>query len=120
MEQFSQAIQKYLMKIEQKHGKLKFLSSRATKETTCIINEITETIATIFKEHNMLLNKKSLIIDPMDQTCCITSNIVHSYNWLLLNTHFKSQYSLTEDEQYGYMVGQWPSLSPYLFMQVIR
>lgn len=122
MEVFSQEVQKYLYKVEQKHGKLKFLSSRATAETSSVIDEITESFAKVFKAHNMFPdannnnnNNDSLITD----SCDIKGNVAQGYMWLLLNTDFKLQSFLMEDVQYGHMVGQWPVLSPYLFMQIM-
>ncbi|RLU27052.1 hypothetical protein DMN91_000851 [Ooceraea biroi] len=118
MEAFSQEIQKYLMKMEQRHGKLRFLSSRATEETSHTINEIVETISSIFQKHKMHLMQNE-ISNPRNEKYYITLNVACGYNWLLLNTYFKVQTFLTEDVRYGHMVGQWPPLSPYLFIQII-
>ncbi|KYN41816.1 hypothetical protein ALC56_03746 [Trachymyrmex septentrionalis] len=41
------------------------------------------------------------------------------YNFLLLNTKFSSQYLLKKDLIFGHVVGTWPTLSPYLFVQII-
>ncbi|KAL0124351.1 hypothetical protein PUN28_006288 [Cardiocondyla obscurior] len=45
--------------------------------------------------------------------------IIHNFNYLVSNTSFSSQYLLAEDMKIGHIVDVCPSLSPYLFIQII-
>jgi len=111
-------MQKFLLRKEKEFGQLKFVSSRATDDTSCFINELMQTVDNIFEKYNIprefsenkQKDKGSISTIPIVAQC---------YNYLLLNTHFSSQELLTEDVSYGHMVDVWPALSPYLFIQVI-
>ncbi|XP_072750949.1 uncharacterized protein [Anoplolepis gracilipes] len=114
MEEFSQDMQKLLLRKEQEYGQLKFISSRATKETSCFIDELIEAVVDIVQKYNLLPKD----INPKDSSN-ITFTSAQCYNYFLLNTNFPSQNLLLEDLLYGHLVGLWPTLSPYLFIQII-
>lgn len=111
-------MQKFLLRKEKEIGPLKFVSSRATEDTSCFINELLQTVVNIFEKYNIpkefsenkQKDKGGISMIPIVAQC---------YNYLLLNTHFLSQEFLTEDFSCGHMVDVWPALSPYLFIQVI-
>ncbi|XP_012215092.2 uncharacterized protein [Linepithema humile] len=116
--EFAGDMQKFLLRKEKEFGELKFVSSRATEDTSCFINELMQTVVNIFEKYNIpkefsdneQKTKGSISTIPIVAQC---------YNYLLLNTHFSSQELLTEDISCGHMVDVWPALSPYLFIQII-
>ncbi|XP_071566542.1 uncharacterized protein [Temnothorax nylanderi] len=115
---FDDEIQKLLLKKEKEYGQLKFISSRATEETSCFIDNLLEDVADIAKKCNMY-NVKIFVEDDSFKPCDVPRSIIISYNHFVLNTNFSSQYLLAEDMLLGHIVNFWPSLSPYLFIQVI-
>ncbi|XP_071640798.1 uncharacterized protein [Temnothorax longispinosus] len=115
---FYDKIQKLLLKKEKEYGQLKFISSRATEETSCFIDNLLEDVADIAKKCNTY-NVKIFVEDDSFKPCDVPQSIIISYNHFVLNTNFSSQYLLAEDMLLGHIVNFWPSLSPYLFIQVI-
>jgi len=115
MDEYSQDMQKLLLKKEQEYGQLKFISSRATKETSCFIDELLEAIVDIIKKYNLFPEDNN-----HNKIRTITFTSAQCYNYFLLNTNFSSHHLLLEDLLYGHLVGIWPILSPYLFIQVIH
>lgn len=115
---FSKQIQRLLLKKEQEYGQLKFISSRATEETSCFIDELLEAITNIVKKIDLYYIR---IFDDEDSSKLldISPTIIKSYNYFLLNTNFSSQSLLAEDMLISHIVNLWPTLSPYLFIQVI-
>ncbi|GAB1863122.1 hypothetical protein CAJAP_04201 [Camponotus japonicus] len=114
MDEYSQDMQKLLLKKEQEYGQLKFISSRATKETSCFIDELLEAIVDIIKKYNLFPEDNN-----HNKIRTITFTSAQCYNYFLLNTNFSSHHLLLEDLLYGHLVGIWPILSPYLFIQII-
>lgn len=115
MDEYSLDMQKLLLKKEKQYGPLKFISSRATKETSCFIDELVEAIVDIIKKHNRFPEE-----DNYNKIRNITFATAQCYNYFLLNTNFSSHHLLLEDLLYGHLVDMWPILSPYLFIQVIH
>lgn len=118
MTEFSKNMRKFLSKKEQEYGELKFILSRATEETSRFIDELLETITSYAKEHNMY-NIKMYYDDDVSKPCNISQSIIYNYNYFVLNTNFSSQFLLAEDMLFGNVVNSWPTLSSYLFIQVI-
>jgi hypothetical protein len=115
--EFAGDMQKFLLKKEKEFGQLKFVSSRATEDTSCFINELMQTVDNIFEKYN--IPKEFSENKQKNEGISKIPIVAQCYNYLLLNTHFSSQELLTEDVSYGHMVDVWPTLSPYLFIQVI-
>jgi len=116
--EFHKQIQKLLLKKEQEYGQLKFISSRATEETSCFIDELLEAVTNIAKEIN-IYDVKIFYENDSSKSITIPASIISGYNHFMLNTNFPSQSFLVEDLILGQMVNSWPTLSPYLFIQVI-
>ncbi|XP_039310331.1 uncharacterized protein LOC105195480 isoform X2 [Solenopsis invicta] len=115
---FPKQMQKLLLKKEQEYGQLKFISSRATEETSCFIDELLETVTNITKTVN-LYHIELFCDEDSSKLWDIPGYIITNYNHILLNTNFSSQYLLAEDMLCGHIVNLWPTLSPYLFIQII-
>lgn len=106
--------------LQQNHGQLKLFSCRATNESLHSINEVPKMIMYYLRDRLEMYKIEIFIADsdfkikhnylPVFITC---------YNYLLLNTNFSSQYLLRKDTRFGHVIGIWPTLSPYLFIQVI-
>ena len=114
-----------ILQQENLHGQLTLLSSR-TKETSYFIDKI---ITSIIKQVKILesnLRFKLYNIKIFTEDSCnleIRKNIpilAKFYNYLLLNTNFPSQQLLRKDVRLDYVVGTCPTLSVYLFIQVIH
>lgn len=121
IEVFTETIKILLEIMEQKHGELKLFSSRATEETSRAIDEIIYTITDFLSQnprfgmYNIQLFKK----DSNLETKHIIPTSAKCYNCFLLNTNFPSQHLLKNNIILGTIVNFWPTLSPYLFIQVI-
>lgn len=115
---FSKDVQRFLLKKEKEYGELKFISSRATEETSHFVDELLEDLTNIVKTFNTY-NIKLFYGDDVSNPGETSQAVINSYNSFLLNTGFSSQYLLAEDIVSGYMVNIWPTISPYLFIQVI-
>ncbi|XP_018302740.1 uncharacterized protein [Mycetomoellerius zeteki] len=106
--------------LQQNHGQLKLFSCRATNESLHSINEVPKMIMYYLRDRLEMYKIEIFIADsdfkikhnylPVFITC---------YNYLLLNTNFSSQYLLRKDTRFGHVIGIWPTLSPYLFIQII-
>lgn len=118
MQEFFRSIQKFLLKKEQKYGQLKYLLSRATVETSSNIDELVQDIANIFDDYEILPTDRHTKSD-LSIEVKTDEKVFQSYRYLLLNTHFHAQSRLAEDILHGHLVDLWPSLSPYLFIQII-
>jgi len=121
--QFIEDMRVLLIQQEQQHGQLKFLSSRAMKNISHFINKMLKMIIAVMKNNQKLgiYNIKIFIEDSCNfETRHNISTFAKCYNFLLLNTNFFSQYLLRKDMIFGHIVGKWPTLSPYLFIQVIH
>lgn len=118
--EFPKNMWKLLSKKEQEYGELNFISSRATEETSRFIDELLEAITNYAKECNMY-NIKIYYDDDVSKPWFtnISDAIIRNYNYFVLNTNFSSQFLLAEDMLLGSIVNFWPTLSPYLFIQVI-
>ncbi|KYQ55953.1 hypothetical protein ALC60_05236 [Trachymyrmex zeteki] len=112
-------IQKFLFKKEEEYGQLKYILSRATEETSCFINELLDALTNIVKQFN-IYNIKVFYENDSSKPCInISPAIIGWYNYFFFNTNFHSQSLLTEDLMLGHIVHSWPTLSPYLFIQII-
>lgn len=118
LEHFPLTIRKILLKKETEYGQLKFISSRATEETARFIDELLEEITKIAQTLNMY-NAKLFYENDSSEPSSITPLIIGVYNHFILNTGFSSQPFLIEDLMSGHLVHSWPTLSPYLFIQII-
>lgn len=114
--EFPKEMQKLLLKKEKEYGQLKFISSRATEETSHFIDELLEAVTNIAKEFS-IYDIKMFYKDGNSKPCEIS--VISYYNHFVLNTNFSSQYLLAEDMMVGHLVDFWPTLSPYLFIQVL-
>ncbi|XP_012057735.1 PREDICTED: uncharacterized protein LOC105620869 [Atta cephalotes] len=112
-------VQKFLFKKEQEYGQLKFILSQATDETSCFVNELLEALTNIIKQFNIYDIRMFYENDSSKPCINISPGVISCYNYFLLNTNFQSQSLLTEDLMLGHIVHSWPTLSPYLFVQVI-
>ena len=115
---FPKQMQKLLLKKEQEYGQLKFISSRATEETSKTIDELLEAVTNITKTVN-LYHIALFCDEDSSKLWDISGNIITNYNHILLNTNFSSQHCLAEDMLCGLIVNLWPTISPYLFIKVI-
>lgn len=110
---------------QEKYGQLKLLSSR-TKKTSHSIDKIITAIIKKVKILESNLRFKLYNIKIFTEDSCnleIRKSIpvmAICYNYLLLNTNFSSQHLLRKDTRFGHKVGLWPTLSLYLFIQVIH
>ncbi|KYM97745.1 hypothetical protein ALC62_11574 [Cyphomyrmex costatus] len=112
-------VQKFLLKKEQEYGQLKFILSRATEETSHFIDELLEALLDIVKQFN-IYNIKIFYENDSSKPCInISPAVIGCYNHFLLNTNFYSQSFLAEDLMLGHIVHSWPTLSPYLFIQMM-
>ncbi|XP_011065175.1 PREDICTED: uncharacterized protein LOC105152517 isoform X2 [Acromyrmex echinatior] len=112
-------IQKFLFKKEQEYGQLKFILSRATDETSYFVNEFLEALTNIIKQFN-IYNVRLYYENDSSKPCInISPGTISCYNYFLLNTNFQSQSLLAEDLMLGHIVHSWPTLSPFLFIQII-
>lgn len=109
MDEFYQSIQTFLMKKDPEVGKLKFLSSRTTKESTEHIEQITTSICLIFKACNIPIK---------DETSSSNMKCIEALKYLILNTNFKSQEFFQDDLLHGHLVDMCPPLSPYLLIEL--
>lgn len=116
--EFPTQVQRLLLKKEQEYGQLKFISSRATEETSCFIDELLEEIRNIAEKLNLYDVKLFYEYDAFKPST-ISPHVISNYNHFLLNTNFSSQPLLVEDMLLGHIVNFWPTLSPYLFVQVL-
>ncbi|OAD59243.1 hypothetical protein WN48_09509 [Eufriesea mexicana] len=110
LNEFYKKIQMYLMKKDQECGELKFLVSRITTENSNHIDDICRSVTNIFETHDIPITEKASI---NDERC------VQAYKYLLLNTNFVNQERLAEDIVSGHLVDMCPSLSPYLFIEIL-
>lgn len=112
-------IQKFLFKMEQIHRQPKHLLSRATLETSNIIDYLVHEIVEIFHKCKILPEdqclKFGLSIEIMTE-----QKVADCYRYLLMNTSFPSQIYLIEDYVHGHLADMCPPLSPYLFVQIIH
>lgn len=114
--EFAKEMQKLLLKKEKEYGQLKFISSQATEETSHFIDKLLEAVTNIAKEFS-IYDIKMFYEDSNSKPCEIS--VISYYNHFVLNTNFSSQYLLAEDIMVGHLVNFWPTLSPYLFIQVL-
>jgi len=101
---------------------LKLLSSRT--ERTSFFIDSTIKIVTKFLKYNGSCFKMYNIKIFTEDICYFTTkhNISVSamcYNCFLVNTDFSSQHLLRNDMRFGHIIGTMPTLSLYLFIQVI-
>ncbi|XP_018338604.1 PREDICTED: uncharacterized protein LOC108746370 [Trachymyrmex septentrionalis] len=102
--------------LQQQYGELKFFSSQALQENSCfIIDEILRIITSFLRNQIGMYDIK--IFSQRKSNYLPT--FAKCYNYLLLNTNFTSQSLLKHDLLFGHAVGIWPTLSPYLFIQII-
>lgn len=113
--EFPKEMQKLLLKKEKEYSQLKFISSRATEETSRFIDELLEAVTNIAKEFGVY-NVKMFYEDGNFKLC--ETSVISCYNHFVLNTNFSLQDLLAEDLMFGHLVEFWPTLSPYLFIQV--
>ncbi|XP_076758727.1 uncharacterized protein LOC143428036 [Xylocopa sonorina] len=109
MNEFYKKIQMYLMKKSQEYGELKLLKA-VTDENTNQINDICKSVTNIFETYNIPIGEKASV---NNRRC------VESYKYLLLNTNFENHERLAEDIASGHLVDMCPSLSEYLFIQIL-
>ncbi|KYN28395.1 hypothetical protein ALC57_02122 [Trachymyrmex cornetzi] len=113
-----------MLKQENLYGELKLFSSR-TEKTSYFIDNIMTSIIEQVKILESNLRFKLYNIKIFTEDSCnleIRKNIpilARCYNYLLLNTNFSSQHLLRKDIRFGHVVGICPTLSVYLFIQII-
>ncbi|KYN00243.1 hypothetical protein ALC62_08989 [Cyphomyrmex costatus] len=113
-------IRMILSTLQQQHGQLKLFSCRSTNESLRSIDEISKMITYYLKDRLGMYNIEIFIADSDFKTKHTYLPVfVSCYKYLLLNTNFSSQYLLRNDPRFGHVVGIWPTLSPYLFVQII-
>ncbi|XP_011703235.1 PREDICTED: uncharacterized protein LOC105459152 isoform X2 [Wasmannia auropunctata] len=120
---FSHGIKTHLEQEEQVSGQLKYLSTRHTELESSSIDRVTDVVT------NFIRNQESPAYNGMYNIKIFTedSNFERQnirlfatfYNYFLLNTNFSTQNLLSNDMIFGKIVGLWPTLSPYLFIQII-
>ncbi|XP_036141051.1 uncharacterized protein LOC105834345 [Monomorium pharaonis] len=117
--QFYEGIRNILISMEQHYGQLKRFSSRVMTQTLhSITDEIIIIIIDILRNRYGMYNIKIFNEDNGERRH-IVSIFARCYNYFLLSTNFSSQYLLRKDIRFGHIVGHWPTLSPYLFIQII-
>jgi len=107
-----------LTMLQQQYGQLKLFSSRALQQSSCFIDEILRIITSFLGNRLRMYDIK--ISSDLKRKSSYLSTFAKCYNYLLLNTNFTSQSLLKHDLLFGHAVGIWPTLSPYLFIQVIH
>ncbi|XP_012057783.1 PREDICTED: uncharacterized protein LOC105620917 [Atta cephalotes] len=106
-----------LTMLQQQYGQLKLFSSRALQQNSCFIDEILRIITSFLGNRLRMYDIK--ISSDLKRKSSYLSTFAKCYNYLLLNTNFTSQSLLKHDLLFGHAVGIWPTLSPYLFIQII-
>ncbi|KYN28396.1 hypothetical protein ALC57_02123 [Trachymyrmex cornetzi] len=106
-----------LTMLQQHYGQLKLFSSRALQESSSFIDEILRIITSFLGSRLGMYDIK--IFNNLERKSSYLSTFASCYNYLLLNTNFTSQSLLRHDMLFGHAVGIWPTLSPYLFIQII-
>jgi len=100
---------------------LKFLSSR-TERTSSFIDNVIESV-TYFLRNNPSFKMYNIKIFTEDICHFKTKHNISisamCYNCFLVNTDFSSQYLLRNDMRFGHIIDALPTLSLYLFIQVI-
>ncbi|KYN00242.1 hypothetical protein ALC62_08988 [Cyphomyrmex costatus] len=104
-----------LSALQEQYGQLKLFSSRALQETT--IDEILRIIISFLRNRLGMYDIK--IFNNLQKESTYLPTFAKCYNYLLLNTNFPLQSLLSQDVMFGHVVGFWPTLSPYLFIQII-
>lgn len=107
---FYRDIQTFLMKKDSECGKLRYLSSRTTDDNCDNIDDVCETIGSVFDSNE---------IPKEEQVSVIDSKCVNAFKYLILNTNFQCQDYLTEDFINGHLVDMCPPLSSYLMIEII-
>ncbi|XP_011877907.1 PREDICTED: uncharacterized protein LOC105567570 [Vollenhovia emeryi] len=115
---FSMDMQKLLLKEQRKCGELKFILSRATEETSRFIDELLEAITSVAKKYN-LYNIKLFCGNDSALPYEIPSNIFADFTYFVLNTNFTTRHLFTENITVSHLLDVWPTISPYLFIQII-
>ncbi|KAF7388527.1 hypothetical protein HZH68_012469 [Vespula germanica] len=110
MDDLQRKIQMYLMKKKQEDGKLTFLRARTTEENTIKIDNLCKSISEIILASDLVSEDTELMLNPK----CVTA-----FKYLMLNTDFRVQKRLAEDMAHGHLVDMCPTLSSYLFIQII-
>lgn len=106
-----------LLKKEQEYGPLKYLLLRTTTETSDHIDDLVQAIIHIV--YKLELIPKDTANEAEKSTIIDNQTAINCYYYILLNTNFSSQQLLMEDPVIGHLVGVCPTLSPYVFIQVI-
>ncbi|KAL2714596.1 hypothetical protein V1478_015781 [Vespula squamosa] len=110
MDDLQKKIQMYLMKESQEDGELTFLTARTTIENTIKINNLCKSISEIILAFDLVSEGTKLMLNP---------KCVSAFKYLMLNTNFTVQKRLAEDMAHGHLVDMCPTLSPYLFIQIL-
>ncbi|XP_044020265.1 uncharacterized protein LOC122860493 [Aphidius gifuensis] len=110
LDDFYRKIQIYLMKKDSECGKLRYLSSRTTNDNCDNIDDVCDTITSIFE---------SCKIPKNDDTSIIDNSCIQAFKYLILNTNFQCQDHLMEDFVNGHLVDMCPPISCYLLMEII-
>ena len=110
LNEYYKKVQMYLMKKNQECGELKFLSSRASTESSDHIDDLCKSMMGIFQAYGIPVKEKALV----DNEEC-----AQTYKYLLMNTKFQNQERLAEDIVSGHLVDMCPPLSSYLLMQIM-
>jgi len=101
---------------------LKLISSR-TKRTSFFIDSTIKVVTEFLKYDCLNFKMYDIKIFTEDIYCLKTRRNISvyamCYNCLLVNTDFSSQYLLRNDMRFGHIIGAMPTLSLYLFIQVI-
>ncbi|XP_047360650.1 uncharacterized protein LOC124953391 [Vespa velutina] len=110
MDDLQKKIQMYLMKENQGNRELTFLTARTTIENTIKIDDLCKSISEIILSFDLVSEDIKLILNP---------KCVSAFKYLMLNTNFTVQKRLGEDMAHGHLVDMCPTLSPYLFIQIL-
>jgi len=101
---------------------LKLISSR-TERTSVFIDSTIKFVTKFLKYHRLRFKMYNIKIFTEDIYCFKTKHNISvpamCYNCFLVNTDFSSQYLLRNDMRFGHIIDAMPTLSPYLFIQVI-
>lgn len=109
IDDFYYAVQKCMM-LKDEEDKLKYVSSRSTKENVKFIEEIIDIIKEKCEEHEI----------PMEGNLMYKNEkCINAFKYLVCNTNYESQSLLSEDLVNGFMVDIQPSFSPYLLIEIL-
>ncbi|KAL6254385.1 hypothetical protein P5V15_014434 [Pogonomyrmex californicus] len=109
--------------VEQRHGHLPYYAARTTEEISRTIDEIIATFLRVIPRYmfnvKIFTDANVQVADVQEYNDIVIVRYVMYYQCLLLNTNFSTQHLIKEDPIYGVIVETCPTLSSYLFIQLI-